>query len=472
MPDQRSFARHLLLLPCLTLGVLAGATLPARSQAIDAIGQCDRAIGDLRAAIAATGDADARAAAQAPLRSADREREDGDAAACLAEAARGQQALVAGEFQPSVTGILHLDLQNDRDYRRKGGRTANDLRSDSEFELTVNLLPFFSMVSLLHSEPVREAPDGDRYLTDNAIWMEELYARFDWQRGGVRLGKFNPRFGAAWDEHLAPGIYGRNFAEENYKLTEGMGFNPYLRADAGPAGRLTVGASVFKFDNTWLSNSIGNAPSVDEDRVERVGRNRVRYGGPGNTALPTSLVVSIEGEDALGVEGLTWNLGAQRLARGRVEGDTSQYGAVAGLTYFGPIATDWDLKAVAELAYLRRHEGARHNNLIGTIGAEIIYDKTWRAFAHYAQARRQSENTTLNPIQVEDEDGNLVDDVEEVEVRESALDRIYSVGVGYSFDFGLNLDLAWVRRTSDREALVRETSREGVGFRVHYEVSF
>lgn len=461
-------------LPCpLPLLAVACFLAPgiANGQAIDDRAACDGAIARLRAGMAIAAEA-ARAGAQSSLRGAEREREDEDFLACIAETEAGQRALVAGEFQPSVTGILHLDLQNDRDYRRKGGRTTNDLRSDSEFELTVNLLPFFSFVTLLHSEPVREPPDGDRYLTDNALWMEELYARFDGQRGGVRVGKFNPRFGAAWDEHLAPGIYGRNFAEDTYKLTEAIGFNPYVRADGGTAGRLTFGANVFKFDNTWLSNSIGNAPDVDEDRVERVGRNRVRYGGPGNTAWPTSLVVSVEGEDALGVEGLRWNIGAQRLARGRVQGDTSQYGAVAGLAYEGPIAAGWDLKAVAELAYLRRYEGVRHDNLVGTIGAEAIYDKAWRFFAHYAQARRQNENTTLAQIQVEDEDGNIVDDVEEREVRETAIDRIYSVGVGYSFDFGLNLDLAWVRRTSDREALVRETSRDGIGFRVHYEVAF
>jgi hypothetical protein len=422
--------------------------------------------------MAATRNEAGRAAAQSHLRSAERERDDSDFPACLTEAALGSAALVAGEFQPTVTGVLHLDLQNDYTYRRRGGRTANDLRSDSEFELTVGLAPIFSVVALLHSEPMREPPDGDRFLTDNGVWMEELYGRFDWQRAGIRVGKFNPAFGKAWDEHIAPGIYGRTFAEDTYKLTEGMGFNPYVRLDGGAAGKVTANASVFKFDNTWLSSAAFVSPRFDERRAERVGRNRVRFGGPGNTAWPTSLAVTVEGENLLGVGGLNWNLGAQRLARGRAFGDTSQYGTVGGLAYEGPVAPLWDLKAVAEVAYLRRFEGERHNNLVATVGVEASYDKTWRFFAHYAQARRQSESIATNPVQIEDEDGNPTDGVEQFEVRDTAIDRIYSAGVGYSFDFGLNLDVAWVRRTSDREALVRETVRDGIGFRLHYAVAF
>jgi hypothetical protein len=454
------------------LGAVAVGLFAATATQAQTLADCDAAITGLRAGMTATRNEVGRAGAQGHLRAAEREHEDQNVAACLAEVTAGTAALGAGEFQPTVTGVLHLDLQNDYTYRRRGGRATNDLRSDSEFEMAVNLTPFFSIVSLLHSEPVREPPDGDRFLTDNALWLEELYGRFDWQRGGIRVGKFNPAFGKAWDEHVAPGIYGRFFAEDSYKLTEGMGFNPYLRFDGGPAGKVTAGASVFKFDNTWLSNSAFVSPRFDEDRTERVGRNRVRFGGPGNTAWPTSLAATVEGENLLGVAGLGWNIGAERLARGRAAGDTSQYGAVAGLTYDGPIAPLWDLRAVAEVAYLRRFEGARHDNLVATVGAEATYDKTWRFFAHYAQARRQSERTLTNPIQVEDEDGNLVDDVEQFDLRETAIDRIYSVGVGYSFDFGLNLDLAWVRRTGDREALVRDTARDGIGFRAHYAFTF
>lgn len=457
------------LLAATSLAVL----LLAPSVRAETEADCGAAIDQLKASMAGAADATKRAAGQASLRGAEREREDGDFAACVAATREGGASMASAEFQPNVTGNLTLEIQNDATYRRRGGRTTNDLYTDTEFEMQVNLAPIFSIVSHLHIEPVRDPPDGNRFFSGEGFYMEELYANFEWnKRGGFKLGKFDPKFGSAFDEGV--GIYGTDAAEDTYELDEGMGISPFMQFDGGLAGDTTITASVFKFDNTWLSNSAITSPAFDADRTSRVGRNRVRYGGPGNTAYPTSAALAVEGEKLFRIDGLKYNLGFQRLARGRVQGDTSQYGTVAGLIYEGAINESWEIKTIAEAAFLRHAEGTRHDNFIPTLGVQATYEGAWRLFASYAQFRRQA--TATAQAAVFDGTGAPTGETEDRDIRQSALDRIYSAGVGYSFEFAkdtkLDLDLAWVRKTSSNDGFDRELLRDGVGFRLHYEWKF
>lgn len=426
------------------------------------------AAGDPRAARAQSG-------GPTPEESTAVERAEGDPVPDTAQEAedpgKGCEATVKRDV-PYVTGCLTTEIQNDGTYRRRGGRRTNDLYTDSEFELEVRLSPNFAIVSHAHLEPVRDPPDGNRVFGDEGFYMEELYGKAEWERGGVRFGKFNPVFGSAQDRGV--GIYGTDAAEDTYELTETLGVGPYAVFEGGPAKKSILSAGVFKRDNTWLSSSGITTPRIDEDRTARVGRNRVRYGGPGNTAYPTSATLALEAEELFQVKGLNATLGGERLARGRAEGDMAQYGAVAGLAYTTTIAPRWELYTIAEFAWLRHAEGARHDNYVPTLGVQATYDESWRFFASYAQFRRQA--TSSVGVAVLDDAGAPTGDIETRDIRQSALDRLYSAGIGYSViatdRMKLDLDLAWVRKTSSNDGLDRETLRDGVGFRVHYEWRF
>ena len=265
-------------------------------------------------------------------------------------------------------------------------------------------------------------------------------------------------------------------------MEEGLGINPFVKFKDDVAGKVTAGISIFKFDTTILSESAITSPRIDDDRTERVGRNRVRFGGPGNTGTPQSVALSIEGDDALGIDGLGYNIGLHRLAHGRVSGDRTQYGAVAGIVYDGAVAPRWRLKGIAEAAYLHHFQGTRVNNFVPTVGLQATYDKAWRVYSSYSQMRRESTRTILvqtDTVTFEDDDDDPTTpdvpgtdtETDSLDIRNTVLDRIYSAGVGYSFDSGLRLDVAWVRRTTDHDFTEREV-RDGVGFRAHYDYQF
>ncbi len=129
-------------------------------------------------------------------------------------------------------------------------------------------------------EPVKD-PQGDRFMEDFGLLLEEIYVYGRLGRADLRAGKFNPYFDLAND--LAPGLYGDDLAGD-YELTERLGTAIALPVEA-PGGEIVLHASVFVADRTPLSDSLFS------------GRGRLQRadGGLSNTDYPQSVALAATG---------------------------------------------------------------------------------------------------------------------------------------------------------------------------------
>jgi len=207
----------------------------------------------------------------------------------------------------------------------------------------------------LNFEPVRD-PTGDRVFEDLGVYLEELYVGWGIGQVRLRIGKLDPRFGAAQD--LAPGLYGDELSGD-YELTERIGASVDFPFEA-LGGEQVLSAALFLADRTVLSDSLFTSR----------GPLHLSDGGVSNTRGPESIAVSLAGE----VAGTGYDLGLRYQATG--EGDAAaEYGAVAGVLY-GFETLPLEPTLFAEAAWFPNFDGERESVGYLTIGPEIEIGET------------------------------------------------------------------------------------------------
>jgi hypothetical protein len=369
--------------------------------------------------------------------------------AVLVAALLAAAADAAAQSYPHLDWEAELDLRFRRVYRADDGVRVWNWFTESEASAALHMTPALALHGTIHAEPGSEEVTEDNLFENTAFFLEQLYLAWDGESAGLRAGKFNPRFGLA--PRRTPGAFDKDFTEE-YELEEAIGAGASLAHADARWGRHELSAALFFFDNTPASLTLGERRFETPEGV-RKRRNRLEYGGLGNSRTPQSWTIALRGGEAAALPGLAYGLGYSRLAAG--EGDAkAQHGYVAGVEYEIVLDTAISLVPFAEVAYFC-HDGGR---------AEI--DSRFLTLAASLQWRRWS----ISPVYVERrfsdglfeeaDDGAGGTLMERIDPR----DRYLAVSVGYAFHARPELMLGW---KDQREG---GTDSQTVGLRLVYRL--
>ncbi len=338
-------------------------------------------------------------------------------AAILTQAAFAEPAKT-----PRITGAIPFDLQADFDYHSdESGNERNNLFLKAEPEITLHLAAGFSVHAHGVIQQVKAADAGeDRYFKDEALFVEDLFLRFETGPFTFTGGKLNPGFGRAWD--VTPGVYGTDLAED-YEMAERIGLTAAVAFGDGAAGRHSLSASAFFLDTTVLAHTIGASR----------GTTGHGDGGVSNTEDFSSFSLGLEGGEIKALPGLEYHLGFIRQAHG-VDAASNETGAAVYVAYGQDIGGGVRLTPMAELVRFDNYGGAQDTDRNYATLALAGEWRNWNAVLSYT--RRENEVAGAGNVR----------------------DHHYQIGFGYSFDFGLTADIAWKRL---REAAV-ETDTLGI----------
>lgn len=300
-----------------------------------------------------------------------------------------------------VSGEAELGLRLDRIGARDGRRAYVNIHPEVEATLDVRLGAGFGIVAQFTAEQRDfETTGSSRSFRDGVAYVEQLYLRYTARPLELQVGKIHPRFGLAWD--VGPGLYGKEFGER-YELTEQIGaavdisLSDLFGLPPG-FGTNSLRAEAFQADRSFLSVGLLNRRFSVTDEISgtpgRRARNRLAFGGPGNTEGFENFVVSLAGE------GLEPGFGAIRYnlayAHRRPGFDTrsagigaTEHGLVAGIAYeFRPISA---VKVTPFVEAVRQENadaarGARRDTVV--VGASAGYRNVTLSYVYGDQRDR------------------------------------------------------------------------------------
>lgn len=365
--------------------------------------------------------------------------ERGGAAALVLLAA---SAAVAQEY-PQLTVDADLAFQSEKIVHAAQRRNTSDSFAKIEAGIGLSFTEALSLQGRLKFEPVRTTT-ASRFLEDHALWLEEFFLDYQGDGFDVFAGKFNPRFGTAWNR--LSDLFQKSFAED-YERTEGLGAGLALKHETLEWGTHELGAALFHFDNTALSNSVFARPKSGNDDTARVKRNRERFGGPGNTDGFSSYTLTLDGDGFPGLDGLSYHLGHSSLARGTTQTDTEK-GYVAALHWVLEAGQGITVTPLAEVAHFRHAGGGTDRTTYLTTALELGWE-AWRLVA---------ARTSRHVDEPADGSGTFGYDY---------TDRLLSLLLSYSFDFGLEASVAWKREQVEGASLLH-----AIGARLSYGLKF
>jgi hypothetical protein len=353
----------------------------------------------------------------------------------LVLAAGGALAHVEASY-PNLRGSILIEFQNDGFYRSSDPSwELNDLYLTVEPGFSLEITPQFSIESALVFEPVLPLEPGEnRFFANQGLFVEQLY--LDWHRGRFSLhgGKFNPEFGIAW--HAAPGIWGTDFAEACYEITERIGLGGDVEVGNERFGNHVLGADVFTIDTSPLSDSL----------ITRRGRFPQDLDWPGNTGTLDSFAITAQGGRIPALPGLSYSLGFARFQGGGEARTELDY--AAALTYAFRPRPDVDVALLVEYVHQQNPGGAEASHDLVTAGGAAYWRGLNLALSYSRLARRS-------------------------EAEGRTHDYLFQATSGYAWDLGeqaaygrFAIDVGW---RSARELGLR---RDGVGSLVSYLVEF
>ena len=316
-------------------------------------------------------------------------------------------APVAEEHKyPRVSGGVLIEIQNDGTVASDDrAEERNDLFTTTEPEIVVHFTRGLSLTVHGVLEPVRDPDPGENgILDDHGLYVEDLRLDYEDDRFALAGGKFTPNFGRAWD--VAPGIYGTDFAEDGYELAERIGFGCSVNFGTESSGKLSVSASLFFLDTSFLAESV----------ITERPRNRRGDGGPSNTGKTTSVAVAVDGSIPP-LAALEYHLAFVNQAKG--QGDTADERGVAVALWrefaAGPVA----VKPLLEYVHFANADALRDQARdILTVALGFGWQR-WNAAAVYS----------LRDTDIPGGGGST--------------DQQFQLSVGYEFEFGLTTDIGW-----------------------------
>lgn len=334
------------------------------------------------------------------------------AAALIATA---PHAFAAEKSWPRIEGAVAVEVQNDGAFQSDdAGNERNDLFTKIEPEATLHLVPGLTLFAHGVLEPVRDAAPGeDRFFEDQGLFVEDLWLAYEKDWAAVKGGKFTPNFGVAWDR--APGIYGSDFAEDGYELSERIGFEGRATAGNEAWGEHTLSLSTFFLDTSVLAHSA----------LTGRGTLGLADGGVSNTEDFSSFAVSLDGKGVGGVAGLAYHLGFVRQQQGQ-DGTTAERGVAVALYHEG-------VKLAPGLSLAPLVEIVRFSNFGGTDGLS----RRFITASGRLDWRNWNLAVSFTGRRTETADGPTADD------------HLLQVSAGYTFDFGLAADVGWRQTNED-----------------------
>jgi len=330
---------------------------------------------------------------------------------------------------PRIEGAMPIEWQSDFAYRSDDTTNKrNNMFLMAEPEITLHLPAGFSIFAHGVLQQVKAAdPDEDRYFKDEALLVEDLFLRYANGPFTVTGGKLNPGFGRAWD--VTPGVYGTDTAED-YEIAERIGLTATYGFGNEAWGQHNFTVGTFFLDTTPLAHSFGQTR----------GTTARSDGGVSNTEDFSSFNLVFEGGGIKSLPGFEYHSAYIHQTNG-VDGTTDETGVAAYAAYAFNLG---------EVRWTPMVELVRFENSGGTQGTDKDYNtlalsaewKGWNGALSYTGRDTQAAGVS------------------------AVGDHFYQVGLGYSFEIGVNADIAWKRA---RESAVETDT---VGGKVSYGFKF
>ena len=324
---------------------------------------------------------------------------------------------------------LDLELQNNLTTRATDGNRRNNLNAEVEAALRYQASQTMSLNLGLKFEQVEDPDAGrDEAFEKHGAFVESLTVNYEQEDFALYAGKFTPNFGLAWD--VAPGIYTKEFAENDYELSERWGFGGKIGVPGGPFGHLDLSASAFFADRTTLSNSV----------FSKRGRTTKASGGPSNTGDFSSFAVALDGHEVPWFDSLEYQLAF--VHQGKGEGNSSdEQGMVASASFTRPLIGPVTVSPFLEYALFTGRAGVRDRDQKNLTGAARFDYEAWNLTFGYG--RRHVKETGAA----------------------DATDELMQATVGYAFANGLRLDAGYGH--FDDDGVVSDI----IGFKLSYELA-
>lgn len=309
---------------------------------------------------------------------------------------------------PNISGeaVFEMQLEDgvdsddpDNENTQTFGRT--------EVAPTIRLSEHFFIDGVAVLEPVQAAGTGrSRFFDDEGIFIEEIKLNYENGPWAAWAGKFNPGFGIAWD--YGRGIWSEDFAED-YEITEKLGFGAAYTFETQDNGNHTLTASTFFADTTFLS----------ESTMTRRGRTRLSTGGASNTEDFSSFVVSLDGDNAAGIENLSYHLGFRHLGEGDATPGDDEQGIAANINYVLPVNDALVSDILLEFVGINHIDGGTDDSRYYTASVVNTIYEDWNVTVGFTKRITQSPG---------------VADVN---------DHLLQLTGGYDFGNGLTLEAGW-----------------------------
>ncbi|NKB54841.1 MAG: porin [Alphaproteobacteria bacterium] len=326
--------------------------------------------------------------------------------AAIALAAQHAAAWAQDQSYPQISGEVVFEVENDWTYDSDDrANQNNDLFLTIEPALTLQLSSSWSIYAHAVLEPVRDPEQFEnRYFEDNGLYVEDLFVEYADGAFGAKAGKLNVGFGVAWD--IAPGVFGTDFGEDGYEISERIGVIGNYTFASEQAGEHRVSVGSFFLDTTILSQST----------LRGRGDTRKRDGGVSNTEDFSSFVVAVDGGKIPKLGNLAYHAAYLHQASG--VGDTADESAVA-LALYTSAAVAGGITVSPLVEYVHQEDAA------GVADRDIDF------LTLAAQAEWNGFNLAVAWT------GRRTDAAADQD------DYQFQVSAGYAFDFGLTFDVGW-----------------------------
>jgi len=323
----------------------------------------------------------------------------------------GLPAVADDAFTPRISGEIGIEVQNDNTYQSDDtDAEQNELANETEATVVLEALEGLKLVAHGVFESVEDPdPREDRAFADQGAYLEELFLEYTHETSfgglGVKAGKFNIDFGRGWD--VAPGLYGAEFAEDNYELTERIGLEGAIDLTTEQFGAHRLTLATFFADTTGLSSSvIQDRPIV-----------KIEDGGASNTEDFSSYAVGLSG-DILAVDNLSYHLG-YLVQAGGVASTADETGYAAALMYEIPVTETLSINPFVEAVQQNDAGAIDGTDTLSLTGAVEVTFEGWNTAVAYTDRATQTSGAP---------------DADDYQVQISA---------GYEFENGFAFDVGW-----------------------------
>lgn len=314
---------------------------------------------------------------------------------------------IAQSDTPTVSGEISIELQDDWNYKSDDrGNLNNSLNPTIEPSVTFQLSPRWSVSAVAVMESIGDPVKFEnRLIEDVGVYVEDLFVEYAGDRFGAKAGKLNPGFGIGWD--IAAGVYGTDFAED-YETSERIGVVASWKLAEGQSGTHVVSGSTFFADTTILS----------ESAITGRGVTREEDGGVSNTESFSSFLIAVNGEEIPVAGQLGYHLSYMQQAKGS-DGTADEHALAAAVYTELDLGNGFSFQPMVEGVRLINAGGVDTENKSYLVLSGQLGWNNWNlAIAH----------------------------TERVTGRENASDdrdSLSQISAGYSFDFGLSIDVGW-----------------------------